>query len=45
MSNTECVSPTPAGSDAVPLLYGKRRPLASDIAAQYAGTDTERDIK
>ncbi len=45
MSNADCVSSTPASSNTVPLLYGKRRPLDADIAAQYAGTDTERDVK
>ncbi len=28
-----------------PLLFGKRRPAAPAIAAQYVGTDTEMDPK
>jgi hypothetical protein len=28
-----------------PLLWDQRRPLASGIVEQYAGTDTERDFK
>jgi hypothetical protein len=33
----------PASSS--PLLFGKRMPVASVIAAQYVGTETEMDIK
>jgi hypothetical protein len=28
-----------------PLLFGKRRPVPVPIAALYAGTESERDIK
>jgi hypothetical protein len=28
-----------------PLLFGKRRPVTAEVVAQYAGTDTELDIK
>ena len=28
-----------------PLLFGKREPAAAATLAQYAGTDTEMDIK
>lgn len=28
-----------------PLLFGKRRPVAPAVAAQYVGTSTELDIK
>ncbi len=28
-----------------PLLFGKRKPVAPVIASQYAGTDTELDLK
>jgi hypothetical protein len=28
-----------------PLLFGKRKPVAPAVAAQYTGTDTELDIK
>jgi hypothetical protein len=28
-----------------PLLFGKRRPLETAVAAQYVGTDTEMDPK
>jgi len=28
-----------------PLLFGLREPVAPEIAEQYAGTDTELDIK
>lgn len=30
---------------ATPLLFGKRRPIAADAAAQYVGTDCEMDNK
>lgn len=33
------------GKQPVPLLFGKRHPLTRDSVRQYAGTDTERDIK
>jgi hypothetical protein len=29
----------------VPLLFGKRVPVAAALADQYVGTDTELDIK
>lgn len=35
----------PAGSTVTPLLFGKRKPVASTVATQYSGTDTELDIK
>ena len=28
-----------------PLLFGKRRPVSDAVVTQYAGTDTELDIK
>lgn len=28
-----------------PLLFGKRKPADQSVAHQYAGTDTEVDIK
>jgi hypothetical protein len=34
---------SPASS--TPLLFGKRMPVASVIAAKYVGTETEMDIK
>jgi hypothetical protein len=44
MEQTAQVAVT-ASKDGTPLLFGKRQPLASDDGRQYAGTDTERDIK
>jgi hypothetical protein len=35
------MTPKPAS----PLLFGKRRPVTAEVVAQYAGTDTELDIK
>jgi hypothetical protein len=35
----------PAGATVTPLLFGKRKPVAPAVAAQYTGTDTELDIK
>ncbi len=32
-------------TNAVPLLFGKRRALSLTDARQYEGTDTDRDIK
>jgi hypothetical protein len=34
-----------AGATVAPLLFGKRKPVAPAVAAQYHGTDTELDIK
>jgi hypothetical protein len=36
---------SPAGTTVTPLLFGKRKPAAPVVAAQYTGTDTELDIK
>jgi hypothetical protein len=44
MSNTDASRPTTI-TPATPLLWDQRRPLAPAIVEQYAGTDTERDIK
>lgn len=30
---------------ALPILFAKRRPVDAEDAREYAGTDTERDIK
>jgi hypothetical protein len=35
----------PTGTTVTPLLFGKRKPVASTVATQYSGTDTELDIK
>ena len=35
----------PSATSSAPLLFGKRRPVSPATALQYAGTDTERDIK
>jgi hypothetical protein len=35
----------PAAKTASPLLFGKRMPASSSITTQYAGTNTELDIK
>jgi hypothetical protein len=35
----------PAGGTVTPLLFGRRKPVASSVATQYSGTDTELDIK
>jgi hypothetical protein len=32
-------------SGALPLLFAKREPAPAAAVRQYAGTDTERDIK
>lgn len=33
------------GTTVTPLLFGKRKPVAPVLAAQYHGTDTELDLK
>jgi hypothetical protein len=35
----------PVAKTPTPLLFGKRRPASPSITTQYAGTDTELDIK
>jgi hypothetical protein len=35
----------PTAKTGTPLLFGKRRPASASITTQYAGTDTELDIK
>jgi hypothetical protein len=36
---------TSTDESVTPLLFEKREPVEADIAEQYAGTDTELDIK
>ena len=35
----------PAPKTVTPLLFGKRRPASPSVTTQYAGTNTELDIK